>query len=265
MSHLAMQEAALNYRGSSAPQESTPSISSESPADITTLPGEFDKEFIGPHDAVDNARGLLLRRAADVALIATKNSDALPHEYERFTRDVQTAVNEGRLRLANNYPTHDAHSQMSAFIADSIVEMDLENQKDEQSVAEKELEALQKVSQAQATSIEILTNDLKTEKEMVRTNNLLLRKALVEQGASTEMLLVFDKMTHLRTALEADADAAEAAEAATVQTETDATSANKFRQAISSLISRKGLQKIGILAPRSAEISVVQGQYISKR
>jgi hypothetical protein len=200
-------------------------------------------DFIGPHDAYDDGREFLLRRIEDVALIAMTNLVASPKYHHHLLTDVVLEMDRGHLRLSKEYPNMDAHGQAELFIEDNFKRA-LENRDDVQrSAVEENIEAI-RAMQAVALEQNKVIKDLETKNIQAQLTLLEIRQSLKESNITPDQMAVFDKRAKISTPAHIEDE------------EHTKSTTGKFWNIVSHL-SRKTFESMGIVAPKSAEVTVI--------
>ena len=156
----------------------------------------YDPNFIGPLDAFDDGRMLLMRQVEDVAQIAMKDVIVFPKYHADLVTKVTNEMARGHLRLSSDYPQLDAHDQTSQFIEDNFRQVVVNPDEVRNDIIAKNIAAIRLMQEAtlkQNSSIEKLKRDgIETQLTILR-----LRQALIESNITEDQKAVFDKIADI--------------------------------------------------------------------
>jgi|GEM_PF-2422122 len=226
------------------------------------LPTIHDKEFIGPRDATDISRNFVMTRAKDLAQIAVKDFTAYEGERARFVSLVHERVNEGTLRLNDEYASLSVDQQLSKFVMDSI-NHSVKSKYEVESELEAERVALHLGSKGPERALQLEVNTLKKSVQNLAGRILKVREMLVEKGASEEFIKKFDYTTKLMSKPDLEAYEREMEldpeheETPPLVDTAEITLLDRFKTVLSPSFGRKALRSMGVRAPKSAEVEVI--------
>lgn len=222
---------------------------------------EFSPDFIGPHDATNEARPLLENQAKDLAKVAVMSFEAYGREYRKVATAARMNISQGYLRLNADFPGKNVEQQIDAFVTQQVMERykphdevvaDLAVEKAVQNLGSKQPEhELQE-------KVDKLESDART-----RLHGIVRARALlVENGVSPEIIQQFDYTAGLMRvpeseAYERDMHLDPAQETPGLVDTSEIRLLDMFKNVLSSSFGRKTLHSIGILSPKSREIEIV--------
>jgi len=256
MTHEAIQEAnPKSWDGSVPPSAETTflpesefvALAIESTIHHAKIVDPGHPDFIGPRDASDSARQLMLIRAKDLGRMAV-GVNLFPHEYDRLVKDVTVAVSTGNLRLRDDYPLLSTDESITRFITESTgIAGDLESMSLPHAtfagpdvIDQLNLERDEKIQKLEHANTE------------AQFKILRLRQLAVDRGASEEELHEFDTIAKIRTAIQAEDD----------ESMEPKTWTGKFWHVISA-VGRFGLGVVNILPPKTDQHETVDSQKIA--
>ena len=218
------------------------------------LPYFLQEGFIGPVDATNEARGLIEKQIQGLAMVAVMNFPAYDAERFKITNAVRSSVDEGKLRLGDEFKTATVDQQIETFIHYTMTN-GLRPQNEVAAEIAASNESV-RTSSKQAKS----EFDLKLEeKDRIIAEQaqriLAVRNMLVNGGASEEFMREFYYTTKLMTKPDQEEYELEkalepnTAPVPVVNTE-QITLLTKFKDVISTL-SREGIKFAGIHPPHS--------------
>ncbi|HEY8992552.1 MAG TPA: hypothetical protein VIM37_01745 [Candidatus Microsaccharimonas sp.] len=243
----------------SNPDLSLPKQSDDLTVSISTLPelaGSF-AELMAEQTHIKHVnigRALLQRQARDVATMAFANPVRVPEFYEKLRTDVESAVNDGVLDLVTKYPDVQSEARIGLYTKE-ILTQQLQTPTNVL-LADVHPELISNeigVSPDRFHELEIDNKRLLKERQAQQKTILDLRALRIAEGASADELHEFDQVAKLLTAPER-----EAYEHGSVHNSRTLT--ELFKSIVRPLISRKALEAIGIVSPRSAEFAIISHQ-----
>ncbi len=240
------------------PADSLPKRPDDLTAKINTMPELADSFAEIPTEQtliehVDIGQGLLQRRARDVATIAVANVVRLPEFYEGLRHDIEKAVDDSVLDLASKYPNEKPEVRIGLYIKEILTQQLKTPTNDLLADVNPGLISNEVIaSPARIRELEADNKRLRKVREEQLSTIFELRTLRIAEGASMDELQEFDRVAKLLTAPER-----EAFEQGTVHNTRSLT--EMFKSIVRPLISRKALEAIGLVAPRSAEMPIVSG------
>jgi len=245
MTHEALQFATPNLRESTVP----PRPSSDEAQTVEVISSDATEKFV---PAIDSSRGLLERQARDVAIVALANVGKLPGMYERYRHSVETAVDQGVLDLSAHYPAVEPADRLSHFVQKSVEDQLTGTPKDAL-LADVNYDKIADVQTyagiAPAAELQRENESLKKQRIAQQHTILELRALSLKNGATKEQMEAFDLVAKLATAPQIEAHEHEVINSKSLT--------EKFKDIIRPLMSRKALAAIGLVSPRSAEVTVI--------
>lgn len=218
--------------------------------------------FIGPHDATNEARGLLESQAQDLAKIAVMNFPLYDDYRTKVVALAKEAMAKGMLRLNSESKTMNADEQVEQFISTTIMAA---YETHDEVVATLKMEKEQMRLGSSGPDKE-LQEELNATRELVAKQAkriLSIRSMLVERGASEEFMRDFDYTTKLMSrpeheAYEHEKELTPEAEFAPLMNTEEVRIHRTFRDILATTFSRESLQRVGILAPHSGEVTIIR-------
>ena len=208
----------------------------------------YDPNLIGPRDASDDGRGLLLRQIEDVARIAVADVVSSPKYHADLVTKVNNEIASGHLRLSSDYPQLDAHDQTMQFIMDNFEKIVLSPDEVRNDIIAENVVVIRTLQEA------VLENNgtiekLKKDCIQAQLTILRVRQGLRASNISDAQLAVFDENANIAAPSE-------------ISDEEDTKSpTGKFWNIVRQL-SQKTFETIGIVAPKSAEVTVIKQREI---
>jgi hypothetical protein len=207
------------------------------------IPNEV--EFIGPHDAYDDGRMFLLQRIKDVAHIAVADVVESPKYHAQLVTAVMDEIAAGHVRLSGEYPEHHPHAQTIHFIQDIFKAELAEMETVTGSIVSENVQtivSLQDTMREQTEEIEKLKKiQIEAQLKLLR-----LRHSLKASNISDEQLAIFDDIAKIPLLTNTPHHEIEPTKSTT----------GNFWHIVSNL-SRKTFESMGIVAPKSAEVTIV--------
>lgn len=209
------------------------------PAAIFPTTEQTNVEHIGV------GQGLLEAQALGVATIAVANVARFPEFYEIFRRNIGNAVEQGVLDLENKYPDEKPEERVGLYAKEIITQQLKLPASDLLAVVDPALIRNEvTIIPAQLRDLEIVIKKLEEKEKAYQKIIHELRSLRISGGASPEELEEFDRVAHLLTAPQREAN-----EFNTAQNNLSLT--EKVKNIIRPLISRKAFQAIGLTSPPS--------------
>jgi hypothetical protein len=223
---------------------------------------EQTSTFIGPMDASNEAWHLHEQQSRNLAMVAVMNIGAYGQEYRKVFNSVQNSVSEGILRFGKKYPNMTIDEQTDRFISQTMVsEYKSHDEVAANLKSENENLRVGTVGPDKELQLELNTARDLVKKQAIRI--LAVREKLVLRGASEEFMREFDYTTKLMTkpdqeAYEHEMELTSEAEIATLTNTGEIKLFDKFKYVLSASFGRKALRSIGILSPKSGEVTVIR-------
>lgn len=221
---------------------------------------QFAQE-LGPKDATNEDRGLLEHQLKDLAKIAVINFPLYDKYRAQAVTFVTKSVNSGNLRLGADFRNMNADEQIQQFVSKNVSEayeppeaviVELTARKEELRLGSSGLERL-------------LQAQLNEKKETIRKQGvsiLAVRHMLKKRGATDDFLRDYDYEMKLmskpeREAYEREKELTPDAEAALLVNTGEVKTHGSFLDILRRNFAKESLRRVGILAPRSAEVRVI--------
>ena len=223
---------------------------------------EQTSTFIGPMDASNEAWHLHEQQSRNLAMVAVMNIGAYGQEYRKVFNSVHNSVNGGILRFGKNYPNMTVDQQIDSFISHTMSS----EYKSHDEVAvnlKSEKENLRVGTFGPDQELQLELNTMRDLVKKQATRILAVREKLVLRGASDDFMREFDYTTKLMTkpdqeAYELEKELTPEAEGAPLIDTNEITLFDKFKYVLSASFGRKALRSIGILSPKSGEVTVIR-------
>lgn len=230
---------------------------SETPLALSSNPN-----FIGPHDATNEALRLHERQAQNLAQVAVMNIAAYGREYVKVSTAVKHSLSDGILHLNDNFPGVGLDQQVDAFISKNMMS---EYKSHDEVVADLEAErtAQSLAPQQPEHELQAKVNELKEDARKRLYAFVKARALLVESGVSAELIEKFSYTAGLMRAPEVEAYEREAQLDSVQKTPSPVDTGevrllDLFKSVLSPSFGRRALRSIGVLSPKSGEIKVVE-------
>jgi len=223
---------------------------------------EKDPDFIGPHDATNEARPLLEIQARNLAQVAVMNFPAYNHELLKVMAATKSSVSAGLLRLGADFKADTVDKQVEMFV--TATTMNVYQPHDEVAA---ELKADKERLRASMDGPDrALQLELNATRELVGAQAkriLAVRNMLIDRDASVEFLRDFDYTTKLMSqpdieAYEQERSLTSEVEISPLVTTGEVRTYDKFMEVLAETFSIDALRRrVSIRAPQSAKVAVV--------